>query len=341
MTQLSTGIEVDLKQSARYAALCSWLEQCLGEVGDISPLAGDASFRRYYRVTTCERSFVLMDAPAHIQSSAPFVAIAKALKDCGLTTPDIFYADLQRGFLLLSDFGDRLFFNMLNSDSADRLYTQALDSLVVLQACDTVGQHQLPCFTQARYQEELNWFVSWYVEQYQQQLLSAAQRAVFAETSQFVIEQALAQPQVFVHKDFHSRNLMLLPSGEVGIIDFQDALTGPITYDLMSLLYDHYIEWPYEKIQQWARQYQRLLLKAGVLEVDDFSQFMRWHDCLALQRILKNCGNFVRLNIQHNKPRYLDDIPRIYRYILHITARYPQLKACHELLLAYQPEGLR
>ena len=177
------------------------------------------------------------------------------------------------------------------------------------------------------------------MNQYCQVTVTAAEQQALNEAFHLIVEQALSQPQVLVHKDFHSRNLFVLPNDQVGVIDFQDALTGPITYDLMSLLYDHYIAWPREKIVEWVGVFYQKLLATGRTDCTDFAEFLRWHDWLVLQRVMKNCGNFVRLNVQQGKSGYLQDIPRIYQYLLTITAAYAELKPLNELLQRWRPKG--
>ena len=328
------------KLTPRRQAMMAWAESLFAEC-QIEYLAGDASFRRYFRLTVATKSYVVMDAPPEVERSHSFVLIAKALADCGVKTPQIISQDLEQGFLLLEDLGDVLYLSTLSAANADQLYGKALQSLLKIAQCQKIPDYELPVFSRQRYLEELVWFEQWYVDQYIERPLSVSQRAVLQEMFDLIVNQALAQPQVLVHKDYHSRNLLLLENGAVGVIDFQDALIGPITYDLMSLLYDHYIAWPYEKVVQWARLYQQQLLQAGLLQHDDMSEFMRWHDWLALQRIMKNLGNFVRLKLLHNKPAYYQDIPRIYQYLLDITQRYPELAPLASLLQCYRPEALR
>ncbi len=314
-----------------------WLQKLDANI-PIYPLAGDASNRRYFRVTLNNQSYVVMDAPPEKEDCIAFLNIANGLRQIGLNTPEIFAQDIKQGFLLLSDFGDRLLFHEINNKNADSLYKKATNALLILQRQSHLPEVSLNHFDHNCYITELQWFSKWYIQQYLELNLTSKQTQLLHQTYEKIIASALAQPQVIIHKDYHSRNLILLDNNELGIIDFQDALIGPITYDLMSLYYDHYIAWPYQKIQQWVHNYYNQLLRLDLIQNITPTEFMRWFDWLALQRILKNLGNFVRLNIMHGKPGYLKDIPRIFKYIQNICQQYPELDTFNSLLNQLKPK---
>lgn len=322
---------------SRYELMLSWLREQIGTDFDISVLANDASYRCYYRVSWQGQSRVVMDAPPEKESVDAFVIIAHALRDAHVMVPEIYAQAREQGFLLLSDFGDELYFKHLSLETADHLYTQAFNSILSIQACIEVKNYDLPKFSAARLHEELGWFQQWYVGAYLGLSLSTIEQQALSSMFSLIVNQALSQPQVLVHKDFHSRNLFVLDHGDVGVIDFQDALIGPITYDLMSLLYDHYIAWPREKIVEWVRVFHAKLVASGRTDCDDFTVFLQWHDWLMLQRVMKNLGNFVRINEQQGKSGYLQDIPRIFNYIMTIAAEYSQLQPLFKLLQQWQP----
>ena len=326
--------------SSRYEMMCVWLHEQLGQDISVTPMVQDASNRAYYRILFGDQSRVVMDAPPEKESVVAFVAIAEALLSCGLNVPVIYAKDTVQGFLLLSDMGDDLYFKLLSSETADELYAHAFDAIIQLQRCESIPGYEVPQFTKSKLIQELDLFDRWYLHEYLKVDLTASQRAALSGMYELLVDQALVQPQVLIHKDFHSRNLFALGGGQVGVIDFQDALIGPITYDLMSLLYDHYLVWPRDKIVEWVGVFYRKLMSSGFLEKVDFIQFLRWHDWLVLQRVLKNCGNFVRLDVLHNKPGYLQDIPRIYNFILFISNEYPELAELADLLRLWKPQGV-
>lgn len=325
-----------MQVNERVISLKKWLNHIFSSSNvQFELLSGDASFRRYFRVYNGTQSFVAMDAPPQQESCAPFVAIAKAFKAVGLNTPEIYDADVNQGFLLLADFGDQLYLNALNQQTADRLYHQAFSALLQIAKCQQFNDYTLPRFDAKLYLEELNLFRDWYLQGLLGVELSQDELQTLTHTYQLLINAALNQPQVCVHRDYHSRNLMVLPKNEVGILDFQDAVWGPVTYDILSLLRDCYIDWPEEQVIQWALQYQRLLLTEGLLSKDDPQQFLRWFDWIGLQRNLKCIGIFSRLHLRDNKSGYLQDIPRVVRYADRVCGRYPEFAALKGLLQKY------
>lgn len=320
----------------RRVELEDWLQQHFQRQSiQVQPLAGDASFRRYFRVAVNGDHFVAMDAPPNKESSMPFVAIAHSLSDLGLCVPQIIDADVAAGRLLLSDFGDRLYFNELNTDNVDQLYHQAFDSLMLMQTCKAIQGYEVPRFDAQTYLSEMNLFRDWYLAQQMAVTITDSEQQMLDHVFQLLIDEALQQPQVFVHRDYHSRNLMVLNDNRLGIIDFQDAVWGPITYDLLSLLRDCYIDWPVERVRHWVNEFHQMLLRAGRIDMDDAQQFMRWFDWIGLQRNLKCIGIFSRLNIRDNKPGFLHDIPRVVGYAQYVCAKYPEFSDLAKLLKRY------
>lgn len=300
----------------------NWLKQHLASFEVPTLLAGDASFRQYFRLHAGDESYVLMDAPPTKESCRPFIAIDRTFQQLGLRVPKIYCADPAQGFLLLSDFGDCQLLDCLTHETVDGYYQTALEDLLVIQQCRAVEDYVLPNFDDALYQRELSLFSDWYLKRHLGVDLSVKDRQVLDHISQLLIEMALAQPQVFVHRDYHSRNLMVLPDKQLGILDFQDAVWGPITYDLMSLVRDCYIEWPYERVKAWSLDFQHRLLKEGLLKKDDPDQFLLWCDAIALQRHLKCIGIFSRLNYRDNKSDYMNDVPRVLSYAKSVCQRH-------------------
>lgn len=308
----------------REQARLKWLQKNLSSFELPALLAGDASFRCYFRLRSEETSYVLMDAPPEHESCQSFIAIDRAFQQLGLRVPEIYCSDSAQGFLLLSDFGDRQLLQSLSSDSVDHYYRSALEDLLVIQQYQEADNYVLPTFDVDLYQRELDLFKEWYLKRHLGLDLSIADHQALDRLSQLLIEMALLQPQVCVHRDYHSRNLMVLPENDLGILDFQDAVWGPITYDLMSLLRDCYIAWPYDRVKEWALWFQQRLLQSGLLPVDDPDQFLLWCDWIALQRHLKCIGIFSRLHYRDHKSNYLSDIPRVLDYVKSVCQRQPQ-----------------
>lgn len=313
----------------RIANLQNWITQTLNTHNELIPLAGDASFRRYFRVLLHDKKFVVMDAPPDKENIHPFVAIAMAWQQYNIRVPEVLAHDLQQGFILLSDLGDDLYLNLLNATNVDSLYSKAVDALLQIQQCSqNISNWPLPHFDGVTLQRELNLFLDWFLIKHLNLSITPDITALFTQTSALLIQSALEQPQVCVHRDYHSRNLLLLKNGNVGVLDFQDAVWGPITYDLVSLLRDCYIAWPQAKIDAWVFDfYQKINL-----ENYSFEQFMRWFDLMGIQRHLKVLGIFSRLCYRDNKPNYLNDLPRIMKYLLDVCEKYPELKMFNTFL---------
>ncbi|MFN3882445.1 MAG: aminoglycoside phosphotransferase family protein [Nitrincola lacisaponensis] len=282
------------------------------------PVAGDASFRRYFRVTYQQQSYVLMDAPPEHEDCQPFIQIARQWHAAGIRVPRILAEDLTQGFLMLEDFGDVLLRSVLQEKTADDLYCQAFDQLHRIQ---TLPAGVLPKYDAVLLQREMSLFRDWFLSSWLALELTDAESACLAAVEQRLIESALEQPQVAVHRDYHSRNLMLLPEGGIGVIDFQDAVEGAATYDLVSLLRDSYIHWPEAQVMQWVDRFHQQSPWAARLTAQEFRQAFDW---MGMQRQLKVCGIFVRLCLRDGKAGYLQDIPLTLRNLWQSARRYPE-----------------
>lgn len=300
-----------------------WIgEQLQSEDFSLESLRSDASFRSYYRVKQKDFSYVVMDAPPEREKTDLFVEIAKLWQAHSLPVPQVFAWEKQKGYVLLSDFGDTLLLDVLNEENVESYYEQAIDLLVHLQER---APRTLPHFDEHYIRLELGLFREWFCEKLLGMTLSESDQLILNSVNQHLVDNCLMQPQVTIHRDYHSRNLMVLNEAEhFGLIDFQDAMIGPITYDLVSILKDCYVQWPPEKIEKWAMNYY-VKIQDQHPTLNDFDEFMRWFDWTGLQRHLKVLGIFSRLNLRDNKPRYLHDMPRILRYILDVTVRYEVL----------------
>lgn len=319
------------KNDLRSTALWSWFvslcqSHALGTPrGDIEPVSGDASFRRYFRGVTELGSWILVDAPVDREDSRPFLAVQATLADQGVQVPQVVAADLGQGFMCLQDFGSALLLGRLatlqatgigkNHDlsAATDLYQHAFAELLKIQQCDPHNP-ALPLFDRAMLLREMQLFTDWLCKGFLQLELSSAENAMIAAVHEILIDSALGQQQVYVHRDFHSRNLMLLESG-LAVIDFQDAVTGPCTYDLVSLLKDCYIKWPAGQVSQWALDYLHAAQSKGILPDMDHTRFLAEFNLMGVQRHLKAAGIFCRLWLRDGKVGYLHDIPRTLSYI--------------------------
>lgn len=317
----------------RLAALEQWLvDACQLSAFTVAPASGDASFRRYFRVTLPDGGTrIAMDAPPDKEDCRPFVAVAGQLAATGLHVPAILAQDLAQGFLLLEDLGSTHYLDALSTESADRLYGDALGALLSLQACGP--RDGLPAYDAALLQREMALFSDWLLDRHLGLTVSAAEQAMLDASFAALAANALAQPQVCVHRDYHSRNLLLPPTGLTpGVIDFQDAVIGPVTYDLVSLLKDCYVAWPQERVDAWALSYFEQAVPSGVLLAEHENDFLRWFDLMGAQRHLKAAGIFARLNHRDGKSGYLKDIPRTLGYIVAAAERQPALQGLAELI---------
>lgn len=324
----------------RDQVLEKWLGQVLGTPAFIRrPLAGDASFRRYDRIAVAEKSYVLMDAPPP-EIPGVFAEIAALLEKQGLSVPRVLHQDLGHGFLVLSDLGDRLYLNELNEHTADRLYQDAFDALLEIQA-RVVAPCGFSAFDRAFLKRQLNIFEEWYLEKHKALPISEEIQALLTPIYEHLFQVIECQPQVFVHRDYHSRNLMILEEGSPGILDFQDAMIGPITYDLVSLLQDCYISWPRERVVDWVESVRVESKHLGLLKQSTTAaEFLQWFDWTGLQRHLKNLGIFARLYYRDQKSGYLKDIPQLLHYITETCDRYVELKPLQQFLETL-PETVR
>lgn len=317
----------------RLDRLWQWLREVLGRAPErIEALAGDASFRRYLRVHHGQRTFVAMDAPPEREDCHPYVQVAAALSALGLSVPQILAADLAQGFLLLSDLGNETYLAGLNEQTADRLYGEAITALVRMQSQGAAAAADLPAYDHKLLLDEMRLFDTWYLGQHLQYELTARQCQDLDAVYAYLAEQALAQPRVFVHRDYHSRNLMILPLGNPGILDFQDAVHGPLTYDLVSLLRDCYIRWTADRVQGWIQDYYRQALQHELVQDLSLAEFERLFDCMGVQRHLKAIGIFARLQHRDGKSAYLGDIPRTLDYVREVCPRHGPLLPLAELI---------
>jgi len=311
----------------RLKKLHNWLQQQFPQQKfNMQPIPNDASARRYFRVTFPTQTMIAMDAPPDLETLEPFINKARILQQLHLHVPKIFAQDLKNGFLLLSDLGDDLYFRILNPENFTSLYNLALNGLYLLQTYTSNDVKIIPQYDENLLQQELTIFTTWYVARNHQPLKHGQLDKIF----KLLIGTALNQPQVLVHRDYHSRNLLLLPESQLGIIDFQGAVYGPITYDLVSLARDCYIAWPEEKIMNLVTQfYQTQTAKLKNVSLDEFT---RWFDWMGLQRHLKVLGIFTRLAVRDLKSQYLADIPRVLNYARTISRKYSEFALLHELL---------
>ncbi|MFL1456468.1 aminoglycoside phosphotransferase family protein [Marinobacter sp. GN3S48] len=321
----------------RLKMLTQWVRQIPGlEQADPIAVSGDASFRRYFRVfgntATGQRPYIVMDAPPDHEDCRPFVAIARHWYAHGVSVPDVVKDDLEQGFLLLEDFGDQLMLGELTRDTADHLYQDALTELQRIQQLTETPDYPLPPYDTALLDREMALFPDWLLTRKLGFKLSNVEQAMLDTAFAFLRESALAQPEVTVHRDYHSRNLLVRPDTDrPGVIDFQDAVRGPVTYDLVSLLKDCYIRWPEADIVRWVEQYRQLSADAGLHKADP-DTFRQWFELMGMQRHLKAAGIFARLSLRDGKDGYLDDIPRTVHYIIEASARQGALRHFHEWL---------
>lgn len=269
-----------------------------------------------------------MDAPPDKEQLEPFSTIAEQLFDIGLNVPEIIARNVAEGFLLLGDLGTTSYLDQLNEDTVDRLYGDALGALAVLQTC---GPNTLPAYDKELLLTEMALFRDWFVTKHLNIELKAEEDRQLASVFEMLADSALEQPQVPVHRDYHSRNLMV-DSHNPGVIDFQDAVIGPVTYDLVSLLRDCYIAWPEEQVAEWVEGYHDIALDHGILRQPNANQFKKWFDWMGLQRHLKAIGIFARLFHRDGKSGYLKDIPRTLNYLIEVSAKYTELEPFNKLL---------
>lgn len=314
----------------RLQDLTRWIARVLGDPGArLEPASDDASFRRYFRVWLGEESRIAMDAPPEAEDSRPFVRVAGLLRDAGVHAPEILHADLERGFLLLTDLGSETYLDVLDEDNADALFSDALDALLRWQQASKTDV--LPPYDRGLLQQELDLYPDWYVARHLRVEMSESERRVWEQACDTLIESALEQPRVYVHRDYMPRNLMV-STPNPGIIDFQDAVFGPVSYDVVSLFRDAFISWDESRVSGWLEQYWTRGRAAGVCVHDEFEDFRRAADRMGFQRHLKVMGIFVRLHYRDGKSGYLEDTPRFLDYLLNVGRGYPDMHELWELL---------
>lgn len=317
----------------RLQALRLWLEAILDiPIDKFHSASADASFRRYFRVRADGSTYIAMDAPPDKYDVHTYVRIARHFRKIGLNVPQVLHSEAQQGFLLLTDLGNELYLTQLSGHTVDRLYGDAMRALRVLQQDDGVGAG-LPDYDAQLLLAETALFPEWYLGRHLGIRLTRKQQSVFDRTFESLARRALDQPRVGVHRDYHSRNLLVTGEHNPGIVDFQDAVRGPATYDLVSLLRDCYIAWPQARVEGWAREYHAAALHAGIPVCEEPDRFLSWFDWMGVQRHLKAVGIFARLRHRDDKPGYLQDIPRTLGYVLDVSARHPELQPLHALLL--------
>jgi N-acetylmuramate 1-kinase len=319
----------------RYQELCRWVAQALDLPSvELSPVSGDASFRRYFRYTQGVQTFIAMDAPPEKEDSSSFVAIARSWREQGIEVPELLEVDLEKGFLLLSDFGDEVLLDQLNATQPDisqgeRYYTSAMQTLQAIQGLKPASDYPLPAYDSALLQREMALFPDWLLDKKLALDLTDSERDLLTSVFSVLENSALAQKQVSVHRDYHARNLMVLDQG-LGVIDFQDAVQGPQTYDLVSLLRDCYIVWPDEQVDKWCRDFY--VMSAESPKDLSYEQFKQDFDWMGMQRHLKAAGIFARLSLRDGKHAYLNDIPRTVEYLYRVSSVYPQFSDFSEFL---------
>lgn len=318
---------------ARLAGLYRWLSTVFTDSDVVVTVASaDASFRRYFRVACQDKTYIAMDAPPAQENVHPFIRVSQMLVPLGVNAPRILAQDLEQGYLLLTDLGDRTYLAELEAAPrrATKLYGDALSALVHMQSRATSDATGLPAYDRALLQREVDLFPEWFITRHLECSMDAGERALLQGMFNLLIEAALQQPRVFVHRDYHSRNLMVcdgtVQGSNPGVLDFQDAVFGPVTYDLVSLLRDCYIDWPEERVIDWAIIFRTEAIRSGVNVGDDETQFLRWFDLMGVQRHLKAIGIFSRLWHRDGKRGYLKDIPRTLGYVRSVSARYPELQ---------------
>ena len=326
-------------QDERKSALDAWVSMQIGQQVSGLPASADASFRRYFRYKftdgDSQRSLIGMDAPPPQEDCRPFVRIAGLFADAGVHVPHIIAQDLQRGFLLLSDLGYQTYLDVIDGQNADRLFDDAVQALLAFQRLPMDAP--LPSYDDALLRRELQLFPEWYVQRHLGVEFSAQQQTLWQRASQRLIDSALAQPKVLVHRDYMPRNLMLSEPNP-GVLDFQDAVYGPVTYDVTCLFKDAFLSWPEARVRSWLEQYWQQAREVGVPVQPVLEDFLQASDLMGVQRHLKVIGIFARICHRDGKPKYLGDVPRFFSYIEAVLARRPELAELAELLGSLQRE---
>jgi aminoglycoside/choline kinase family phosphotransferase len=301
----------------------------------IAPASADASFRRYFRVTLDGETRIVMDAPPEKEDCRPFVHVAGLLAAARVHAPAVLAQDLDRGFLLLTDLGSKTYLDVLDADNAAALYGDAIAALVKWQLATRPGE--LPPYDEALLRRELALFPDWYIARHLDRALSPAQQETLQSMFTLIVRSNLAQPTVYVHRDYMPRNLMVSDPNP-GVLDFQDAVVGPISYDVASLMRDAFVSWEEERIIDWTVRYWERARIAGLPVPADFGEFYRDFEWMGLQRHLKVLGIFARINYRDGKPKYLADTPRFVGYVRKVAERYGALKPLLRLMDELEPQ---
>jgi aminoglycoside/choline kinase family phosphotransferase len=345
MSSLSQNSPTSAEQDARLIQLNDWLVSLdLVDVGSRRPASSDASFRRYFRLDVVPAlrarlgdTLIAMDAPPQRENVPAFIHVDGLLRDAGVTVPAIVAQNVEQGFLLLSDLGTTTYLQRLDTDNAAFMYSDAVDALIKFQLASQSGV--LPEFDRAFVLREMNLFPEWYVGKHLNITMTDKQQADLDKIFEAITANVLAQQQVYMHRDYHSRNLMFLDQGNPGVLDFQDAVYGPVTYDLASLLRDAYIQWDEEFVLDWVVRYWQSAKKVGLPVNPDIDAFYRDFEYMALQRHLKILGIFCRLNYRDGKSIYMGDLPTVLDYVRKTANRYIELKPLVRLLDAFEAKA--
>ncbi|WP_210330430.1 aminoglycoside phosphotransferase family protein [Aliikangiella sp. G2MR2-5] len=320
-----------LLEREQQLAVWAAAQLAVGEV-KLTPVSGDASFRRYFRIFQNNgKTLIAVDSPPQQEDNQAFFQIAMLLKKYHLNVPEFIHCNFEDGFLLISDLGDELLLPALNEHSVDNLYSQAIDVLIQFQQIPAIDYDNLPAYDATLLEFEMSLFRDWFVDKHLKLQLTTEEERVIESTFDLLTINALEQPQSLVHRDFHSRNLMILKDKSLAIIDFQGAVNGPVSYDLVSLLKDCYIQWPEPKVREWSHEYWQRAIEAGLLEMpfEDFYQYFEW---MGMQRHIKVLGIFCRLFYRDKKSSYLNDLPLTFQYLEDAAKRYPEFKRFTQLL---------
>jgi N-acetylmuramate 1-kinase len=319
----------DEKQN-RYQQLQAWVLRVLSSSGRHSltpdhllPISGDAGFRQYYRVVGSKPAMLAVDAPPETEKNRAFCHIAQLFRQSGIHAPQVYAVDYNSGFMLIEDMGSDMYLPLLTREAHTNLYRDAVQCLLKMQSIPTADAG-LELYDAHKLQQEMDLFPEWFVKKMLQSEMTAEITAMLKMMSRHLVDTAVAQPQVVVHRDFHCRNLMYVTNNNPGVIDFQDAVIGPVTYDLVSLYRDCYIQWPLRDVKQWVIEYRQLLLEKNIIQDVSEEKFLRWFDWMGLQRHIKVLGIFARLYLRDGKSGYLKDLPLVIHYTLSVAKQYPE-----------------
>lgn len=322
---------------SRLQLLTQWVIEDLGFTDSlIAPASADASFRRYFRVTRGASSYIVMDAPPAKEDVRPFLKVGRILSEVGVQVPQVLARDQERGLLLLSDLGTRQYLDELKAGGEEGLYADALKALCAIQSADQGLGRDLARYDATLLKNEMELLPQWFLSRHLGLEVTQEVRQLLDETFASLVTAASEQPQVIVHRDYHSRNLLVTSQDNPGIIDFQDAVFGPITYDPVSLLKDCYISWPRPRVMGWLAGHRRALAAAGACSVGE-QQFIRWFDLMGLQRHIKVLGIFARLYYRDGKSQYLFDLPLVFRYAREAAGMYGEMRPLAEFLERIAP----